>query len=631
MGDQIGSAVSGTLYYVAPDEYQRVKNTSLDPRVRTGILANLNRLNALYMIGRAGSGHIGTSFSSLDIVSWIVHEQLEGDDVYFSSKGHDVPGFYSCLIGAGRLDFENLHKLRRLNGLPGHPDVSVDGIETNTGSLGMGVSKAKGMVWADRLKKKQRRIYVLTGDGELQEGQFWESLSSAVNHDMHQITVIVDHNKLQSDTFVSEVSDLGDLDGKLNAFGWHTQRVDGHDLAALAQALKNAAAETGKPSIIIADTIKGKGVTMFEHTQFDSSQGTYAYHSGAPSAEEYRLAVNQLIESLNREFETHGLDLLRLESIEQAATSAPQNQERLLPAYSDAVLAQAAKHENLVALDADLVLDMGLIPFQQAYPDRFIECGIAEQDMVSQAGALALNGFLPIANSFACFLCSRPNEQIYNNATERTKVIYVGALAGLLPAGPGHSHQCLHDIAALKGTPNITIMEPGAPCEVGELLDWAVNHATGPCYMRLLSIPFEPNFRLPDTPLVHGRGRTVREGSQACLITYSPVMLIEAMGAADLLANDGIDVQVIDMPWLNTVDDRWLADTVGGRPLITLDNHTVAGGMGETLAGPSGTTIILQIGVDEIPRCGSNQEVLEHHKVDSGSLFIRIKDFLASI
>ena len=368
---------------------------------------------------------------------------------------------------------------------------------------------------------------------------------------------------------------------------------------------------------------------MFEHTQYDPSEGTYAYHSGAPSAEEYRIAVTELIETLNGQLAAEDLDLLRLESVEQAPAAPAAPQERLLPAYTDAMLAQADKHKELVALDADLILDMGLIPFQQAHPTRFIECGIAEQDMVSQAGALALNGFLPVANSFACFLCSRPNEQIYNNATEKTKVIYVGALAGILPAGPGHSHQCLHDIAALKGTPNITIMEPGAPSEVGELLDWAVNEASGPCYMRLLSIPFAPNYTIPGDSLTYGQGRTIREGGDACLITYSPVMLIEAMGAAELLSAQGIELQVINLPWLNTVDADWLKETVGGRAMITLDNHTTAGGQGETLAGHAQTAQILQIGIDEVPKCGGNQEVLAHHGVDQASLARRIGEFLS--
>mgnify|MGYP001817665636 CR=1 FL=1 len=206
------------LTYVPYKELERIRNLQGSRVERTQLFATLARLNTLYMIMQAGSGHIGSSFSAMDIVSWLYLNEMELSskpdgfgDIYFSSKGHDAPGLYSVLLGLGRLDFNLLHKLRRLNGLPGPPDVITPGIHTNTGSLGMGISKAKGMALAHRLQDKKARIFVLTGDGELQEGQNWESLASAVHHGLSEITVVVDHNKIQSDTWVSLVNDLGDL------------------------------------------------------------------------------------------------------------------------------------------------------------------------------------------------------------------------------------------------------------------------------------------------------------------------------------------------------------------------------------------------------------------------------------
>ena len=198
MGDQVGVAVAGTLYYVPKSEFERVLNLNCTDIERVDLYASLCRINTLYMIARCGSGHIGSSFSSLDIMSWMHVMQLDSSkDVFFSSKGHDSPGLYNVLLGLGKLDFDLLHKLRRLGGLPGHPDIDTPNIVTNTGSLGMGISKAKGMVIANRLKNKSGNVFVLTGDGELQEGQFWESLASAVNNNFNEITVIIDHNKLQ--------------------------------------------------------------------------------------------------------------------------------------------------------------------------------------------------------------------------------------------------------------------------------------------------------------------------------------------------------------------------------------------------------------------------------------------------
>src|SRR5262249_28013871 len=200
--------------------------------------ADACRLNALYMIERAGSGHPGTTFSSLDVVTWLHLEVLGDGDRYFSSKGHDVPGLYAVLAGLGRIDFDLIHRLRRLHGLPGHPDVAATpAVLTSTGSLGMGVSKARGFVLADRALGRSGRAYVLTGDGELQEGQFWESLQPTANRRLREITVIVDRNRVQSDTWVTHVSDLGDLESKLRAFGWAVASCDGHDLRAFSAAL----------------------------------------------------------------------------------------------------------------------------------------------------------------------------------------------------------------------------------------------------------------------------------------------------------------------------------------------------------------------------------------------------------
>ena len=208
------------LKFVPPGQFARLKDLKCPALERTRIFAALCRINTLYMIAKAGSGHVGTSFSSLDIVSWLYLNELRQPaagngtgprDIYFSSKGHDVPALYAVLIATGRLEWELLHRLRRLGGLPGHPDVATPGVAANTGSLGMGISKAKGMVAADRLSGREGRVYVLLGDGELQEGQFWESLVSAANDSMGEIVAIVDHNKIQSDTWVARVSDLGDL------------------------------------------------------------------------------------------------------------------------------------------------------------------------------------------------------------------------------------------------------------------------------------------------------------------------------------------------------------------------------------------------------------------------------------
>ena len=170
------------LRYVDYPELERIRSLDLEPVERAAAFADACRINILYEIAYAGSGHLGTSFSCMDILSWLHLEVLGEGDRYFSSKGHDAPALYAVLIGLGRIPFEKLHGLRRLGGLPGHPDVlTTPQVVTNTGSLGMGISKARGFVLADRLAGRKGRVFVLTGDGELQEGQFWESLQPTAN------------------------------------------------------------------------------------------------------------------------------------------------------------------------------------------------------------------------------------------------------------------------------------------------------------------------------------------------------------------------------------------------------------------------------------------------------------------
>lgn len=634
MGDLVGKAVEGELYYAEVEQFERIARLNAEPAVRTAIFADMARLNALYMIARAGSGHIGSCFSSLDVVSWLHLNEMrrtDGDealDLYFSSKGHDAPGLYAVLIAQGRLPREWVHKLRHIDGLPGHPDVGTPHMVTNTGSLGMGISKAKGMAFAHRRRGIDGRIYVMTGDGELQEGQIWESLVSAANNKLTEITVLVDHNKLQSDYLVSQTSDLGDLVAKFSAFGWHVERIDGHDLDALAAALERCK-KADKPQIVICDTVKGKGVSFMEHTAMESDAAQYTFHSGAPKADQYTRAAQELIDKINTRLEGTGSEPLELETVLNKAAPAMGETKRLQPAYTEALMAAASRHENLVALDADLLLDTGLIPFREAYPDRTIECGIAEMDMVSQAGGLALRGMLPVANSFACFLSTRPNEQIYNNATEHTKVVYVGWLAGVLPAGPGHSHQSVRDIAAVGGMPGLTLLEPSCPEEVGPLLDWALETHTGSAYFRMTSIPYALPFALP-ADYTPSEGKGVRVGGHdgdAVIVGYGMVMLAEACKAADILKEKhGIGLEVINLPFLNRVDGPWLKSVLAGKSaLFTIDNHYLDGGQGERVQaaafeqGVSGLAT-QRFGLTAVPPSGANPDVLRKVGLDAESL-----------
>jgi transketolase len=535
---------------------------------------------------------------------------------------------YATLIALGKLPFSLIHTLRRYKGLPGHPDVEIPYIATNTGSLGMGISKAHGMVRAKRLKREKGNVYVLTGDGELQEGQFWESLQPAANDACGEITVIVDHNKIQSDTLVSETSDLGNIEGKLRAFGWEVARIDGHDLSALKSTLRAMRQITDRPKIIIADTVKGKGVSFMEKIDPD---GYYRYHSGAPAIPQYLQAAEELLQGLNALLGKAGAKPATVTTVEIPARVPAHAPQRLIAAYTEELLALAKKHKSIVAMDGDLVLDTGLIPFKAKYPERYIEAGIAEQDMVSQAGGLALRGMLPIVHSFACFLPTRANEHFYNNASERTKIIYTASLAGLLPGGPGHSHQSVRDISIVGSIPGLTLIEPSNEEETKMALRWAVEKNSDSTYLRLVSIPVEMPFTLPKGHMLsRGKGTTILSGKDAMIVTYGPTMLSEGYRAAMMLKKEGFSIGLTALPWLNTVDDGWLHRIASKTGLIiAIDDHYRKLGqsamLAQSLVRKKGNPPLVSVGIEDIPACGTNIEVLAHHKLDAVSLAATIR------
>jgi transketolase len=634
------------LYFVPLSELQRLRKAAETMGLQAcRLLSNALRINTLYMIKNAGSGHIGTSFSSLDIMLWLwmfeanrPNEDSSDADAVFSSKGHDAPALYSILIALEKIPFDYIHRLRKLNGLPGHPDIHTSHIITNTGSLGMGISKARGMVFANRLNGYRNNIYVLTGDGELQEGQIWESLQSCTNGQYGEIFVIVDGNKIQSDTYVERTSPLGNLKRKFEAFGWKTANCNGNSFSELAETFQSLKKFSDNPKVIFAETIKGFGVSFMQGVDAD---GNYKFHSGAPSDEQYFRALNELEISINNDLQEFGIDPINLEAIEKpAVNSIPATSDRLIPAYAQALVELAKANEHIVVLDADLAVDCGLIQFRSEFPERFIECGIAEQDMVSVAGGLALKGKLPIVHSFSCFLSTRPNEQIYNNATERTKIIYVGSLSGIIPGGPGHSHQSVRDISALGAIPGLTIIEPCNEIETRLALKWAVEKNAGSTYIRLVSIPRMLDYKLPnDYSIVKGRGVRISgcEMADIALISYGPVLLQESFSASQILRQEGLTVAVYNFPWLNYVDGKWLTDEFQDYCMISIiDNHYIKHGLGETIsaeylrhrAPEDIAPNFLLIGMNEIPACGTNDEVLKYHELDASSIARKIIDAL---
>jgi transketolase len=237
-----------------------------------------------------------------------------------------------------------------------------------------------------------------------------------------------------------------------------------------------------------------------------------------------------------------------------------------------------------------------------------------------------LSGLVPIVHSFSCFLSTRPNEQIYNNATEGTKIVYVGGLSGVLPAAPGHSHQSIREVSSAGGIPGLVMVAPSCAAEVGPLLDWCLEKHDGPSFLRLASLPTEIRYVLPEgyEPEL-GHGVVLRDGSDVVLVGAGPTVLAQAYGAAGLLAEDGVSACVVNLPWLNQVDAGWLRSTIAGkRLLVTLDDHYVGGGQGEkvlaALAGSASPIRIVQLGIRKKPPSGRPAEVLDRVGLSSAHI-----------
>jgi transketolase len=480
------------------------------------------------------------------------------------------------------------------------------------------------MARAKRFADRKGRIVVMTGDGELQEGQIWESLQPCANEKLGEIIVVVDHNKLQSDSAVAAVSDLGAIEEKFRVFGWEVARADGHDLRKVKEIFAKFDRIADRPKVLIADTIKGRGVSFMEGLA--SGDATYHFHAGAPSLKDYLAAVGEITSRVNSALATLKQPAIAVHHAPLPARIVPSKPERLVLAYGDELLQMARTRKDIVVLDGDLLSDCGIEAFKAELPERFIECGIAEQHMVSAAGGMALEGLLPVVHSFACFLSTRANEHIYNNATERKKIIYTGTLAGAIPGGPGHSHQSVRDISAVGSVPGLTVIEPCSEREARLAIRWAVETNTASTYLRFVNVPLDLPYSLPQSySLEVGKGVTLRSGADVAVVGYGPVLMTSAWHAAEDLASEGVRVAVINLPWLNRIDDAWTRDVLGKYPtIITLDNHYLSLGQGEmvaaALARNSVRADVRSIGLTDVPACGTNAEVLAHHGLDRASI-----------
>ena len=579
-------------------------------------MANEIRKGIITAVHSAKAGHPGGSLSAADLFTYLYFEEMNIDpknpkkedrDRFVLSKGHTAPGLYSALAHRGYFPVEDLKTLRHLGSyLQGHPDMKhIPGIDMSSGSLGQGISAAVGMALGAKMDGASYRVYTLLGDGEIEEGQVWEAAMFAGHRKLDNLVVIVDNNGLQIDGKIEDVCSPYPIDKKFEAFNFHVINVeDGNDFDQLEKAFEEAKTVKGMPTAIIMKTVKGKGVSFMENEA--------DWHGKAPNDEQYEIAMADL--------EKAGEALCQVKKIATRES------------YGNALVELGKKYNDLVVLDADLAGATKTGTFKKAFPERHIDCGIAESNMMGIAAGLSTIGKVPFASTFAMFAAGRAYEQVRNSIGYPHLNVKIGAThAGISVGEDGATHQCNEDIALMRTIPGMVILNPSDDVEARAAVE-AAYHYQGPVYLRFgrLAVPVI-NDR-PDYKFEIGKGIVLREGKDVTIFATG-LCVNEALTAAEKLAADGIDAKVINIHTIKPLDEELVvkaAQETG--KVVTVEEHSVIGGLGGAVAevlSEKAPTKMLRIGINDVfGESGPALQLLEKYGIDAEGIYKKVKDFV---
>jgi transketolase len=493
------------------------------------------------MVYQAGASHIASCLSIADLLAILYGCILKVDpkakghqrDRFLLSKGHAAAALYATLAECGFFPIEDLDHYRQAGSLLlGHSSHCVRGVELSTGSLGHALPVACGLALAAKRDGRAERVFALLSDGELDEGSNWEAALFAPHHQLDNLTVIIDFNKIQSFGAVRDVLDLDPIGDKSKAFRWATREIDGHDLTQILSTLNSLPIETGKPSFILANTIKGKGVSFME--------GKLVWHYKSPTAE------------FGHSIGGGGSCGMRAAFIEELCLLAELN-------------------PNLWLVCGDLGYGV-LERFAERFANRFLNVGVAEQNMTGVAAGLAMSGKTVFTYSIANFPVIRCLEQIRNDVCYHNldvKVVAVGG--GLAYGGHGYTHHGIEDFAVMGALPNLTIAAPGDPVEARAVTRLAAN-TPGPAYLRL-GKSGEPRLHTEEIDMQIGRALKIRLGSDLKLISTGG-MLSSALSVAEMLGRQRISAAILSIPYLVPFDEAAILEAARKTPaLLTIEEH----------------------------------------------------------
>ena len=602
------------------------------------------RIDSVRSTTKAGSGHPSTCASAADIAAVLFLGEMRYDpkdahrvdnDRFILSKGHAAPLLYAAWAEVGIVSREATLTLRELTSdLEGHPTPRLPWVDLATGSLGQGLAAGVGCALNARRIGSDYRTYVLMGDGEMAEGSVWEAAQSGQFHKLDNLCAIVDLNGLGQSRETQFGHDTETVAARWRAFGWHAIVVDGHDVDAVHAAFSEGRATKGQPTVLVARTEKGKGISVME--------GKPGWHGKALSAEQADSAVAELEAQLVPE-EGIGRPAIpapsgvvtRPDPAAPAVIEPPSYKKGELVATREAYGTGLAKlgvaDARVVALDADVKNSTFTDRFEKVAPERFYQAFIAEQVMVGMSMGLAARGAIPFATTFAAFL-TRAADFVRMAGISGVNTKFAGSHCGVSIGEDGGSQMALEDLAMFRAVPDCAVLYPCDAVSAEKLVVAAAAHK-GMAYIRT-SRPKTPVTYDASEAFPIGGSKVLRSSaSDALTIATAGVTVFEALRAAETVAGEGIHVRVIDLYSVKPVDAATLIDA--GREtglVLTVEDHYSAGGIGDAVCevlAPLGMRVE-RVAVPAVPRSGTPEELMDINGLSARALAETIRRLVSS-
>lgn len=596
-------------------------------------LNNRIRADIINSTTAAGTGHPTSSLSASEVMTSIFFggyfqadlndTARKNNDRLIFSKGHAAPLFYALYAAAGKITQEELLKLRQFESpLEGHPTLRFPYTEAATGSLGQGLGVGVGMALNARLDNTNYKTWVLLGDSEMAEGSIWEAMNSASYYHLSSLIGIVDMNRLgqRGETQFGHNSD--NLKAKCEAFGWEVFVIeDGHNVEQIITTLDAVTmSKTDKPKMIIAKTFKGHGVSFAENKD--------GFHGKAFTKEQAAVAIAEI-----GDFDGNIIGSVAMPSdvdneggskdgIKEVPFTSYSSTEKVATrkAYGNALVAIGSVRGDVVALDAEMNNSTFSNQFAAAYPTRYFEMFIAEQNMISVATGLARRGKVPFVSTFAAFL-SRAFDQIRMCQYSQANIKIMGSHAGVSIGPDGSSQMAVEDLAMMRAILNSTVLYPSDAISTERLTAIAAD-IDGLTYIRCTRA---------DTPLLYsadevfeiGKSKTLRSSDNDVVTVFAAgITLHEALKAADLLAQEGIAIRVIDAYSIKPIDTEVIAKACSEtKAIITVEDHYLEGGLYEAVCSSGVVTKpVHPLAVKKMSRSGTPEELLAFMEIDAQAI-----------